>query len=120
MIDPMRTVVTLIVPLAYIAFMIFSFVDVLLTPTWRAKGLPKVAWLFLVVLFNPIAGIIWFLAGKERDDSPERRQVAPDDDPEFLARMRMKDDQDERIRRLEQELADLDDDQPDGNGPAPR
>jgi uncharacterized protein YigA (DUF484 family) len=37
------------------------------------------------------------------------RTVAPDDDPEFLNRLRRDRDQEARIRKLEQELAELDD-----------
>jgi Phospholipase_D-nuclease N-terminal len=104
-----------------IAFMIFAFVDVLLTQDWRVRGVPKIVWLVIVLLLSPIGGILWFFVGKEPIDgpvkAPRRREVAPDDDPEFLARMRAKDDQDERIRKLEQELAELDDDQTDPGDP---
>ncbi len=99
-----------------IAFMIFAFVDVLLTQDWRVRGVPKIVWLVIVLLLSPIGGILWFFVGKEPVDSPvarQHREVAPDDDPDFLARVRMKDDQDERIRELERQLAELDDEQPD-------
>jgi len=113
----------LIIGFVQIAFMIFAFVDVLLTQTWRVRGVPKIVWVFIVLILSPIGGILWFVVGKEKLDAesapPQMRQVHPDDDPEFLARMRMKDDQDERIRRLEAELAaldsDIDGDQPDKN-----
>lgn len=97
-----------------IAFLIFSFVDVLLTDDSRVRGLPKVVWVFVVILVTPIGGILWFLLGKEPAVRAARATpVAPDDDPDFLRRLGTQEDQDERIRRLEQELADLDDDQPD-------
>ena len=38
--------------------------------------------------------------------------VAPDDDPTFLSGLRREEEQNERIRQLEQELSDLDDDPP--------
>ncbi|CAN5178747.1 PLD nuclease N-terminal domain-containing protein [soil metagenome] len=112
-----------VLTLVDLAFMIFAFVDVLLTQDWRVRGVPKVVWLIIVVLLSPIGGILWFFVGKEPVDAqaapPQRRQVAPDDDPDFLARMRLRDEQDERIRKLEQELAELDDEQPDsGDGHA--
>src|ERR1700712_1258399 len=91
-----------------LAFMIFAFVDVLLTQDWRIRGVPKIVWLIIVLLLSPIGGILWFFIGKEPIDSPigrAHRPLAPDDDPEFLARVRMKDDQDERIRQLEKPLA---------------
>jgi len=105
------TALRLLIPVVYFAFMIFAFVDVLLTQNWRVRGIPKAVWAFVVILINPIGGILWFVVGKEPiENTPPARTVAPDDDPDFLARMRLKDDQDERIRRLEQELADLDSD----------
>jgi hypothetical protein len=95
-----------------VAFLIFAAVDVLLTEQWRARGVPKIVWFFIVTLFSPIGGIIWFWAGKEpAEAAPPRRTLAPDDDKEFLRRMSA--EQDERIRRLERELAELDDDEPD-------
>jgi hypothetical protein len=39
--------------------------------------------------------------------------MAPDDDPAFLRSLGSDQEQDERIRQLEQELADLDDDSKD-------
>lgn len=120
--------VWLILAVIELAFMIFVFVDVLLTHDSRVRGVPKIVWLVIVLLLSPVGGILWFAIGKEpaaagapagsprgaSGRSVPSRPVAPDDDPDFLLRLRMKEEQDERIRRLEQELADLDDDQPDG------
>ena len=59
------------------------------------------------------SAILWFLIGKGPAGAvPSRGQVAPDDDLEFLHDLGRQEEQDERIRRLEQELADLDDDPP--------
>ncbi len=98
-----------ILALLDVAFLIFSAVDVVLTQPWRVRGVPKVVWFFIVALISPVGGILWFWVGKEPANAPPRtRQVAPDDDTEFLRRMSR--EQDDRIRRLEQELAELDDD----------
>jgi hypothetical protein len=95
-----------------VAFLIFAAIDVILTDTWRARGVPKIVWFFIVTLLSPLGGILWFWVGKEPGTSaPPRRSLAPDDDTEFLRRMSS--DQDERIRRLERELAELDDDEPE-------
>jgi len=95
-----------------IAIMIYSMIDVALTDRRRIRALNKPAWFFIVIL--PIIGpALWFFLGKARPDSGgERRTVAPDDDPNFLKNIRRDEEQDERIRRLEQELAELDDDPP--------
>ena len=98
--------------LIVIGLFVFALVDLTLTDRSRVRTLPKPAWYF--VLLVPIVGAaLWLLFGKERRDrGGERRQVAPDDDPTFLANLRRDEEQDERIRRLEQELSDLDDDPP--------
>lgn len=96
-----------------VAFMIFALIDVILTQQWRVRGVPKIVWAVIVLLLSPIGGILWFLIGKEPiEATTPSRFASPDDDPDFLARMRRDEAQDERIRRLEQELADLDDDKP--------
>jgi hypothetical protein len=96
-----------------VALSIFTFVDIALTEGRRVRGVPKGFWFFIALL--PILGaVLWFLVGKE-PASAAPRQVAPDDDPSFLRDLRRDDEQDERIRRLEQELADLDADDDDTN-----
>ena len=66
-------------------------------------------------LLIPIIGaILWFVLGKDRSSGRgQARRMAPDDDPAFLRRLGTDQEQDERIRKLEQELAELDDDSKD-------
>ena len=95
-----------------VALIIFTFVDIALTESRRIRGVPKGFWFFIALL--PFLGtILWFAVGKE----PARttRYLAPDDDPTFLKTVRRDEEQDERIRKLEEELAQLDsdDDAPD-------
>jgi hypothetical protein len=98
--------------LIVIGLFVFALVDLTLTDRSRVRTLPKVAWFF--VLLVPVVGAaLWLLFGKERGSrGGAPRTVAPDDDPTFLANLRRDEEQDERIRRLEQELAELDDDPP--------
>jgi hypothetical protein len=97
-----------------IAFLIFSIVDIALSNKNHVRAFPKPLWLLIVLL--PIIGpILWFLFGRGRGRKPssaERRVVAPDDDPQFLRNIGTEENQNERIRRLEQELSELDDDTP--------
>jgi hypothetical protein len=88
-----------------VALSIFTFVDIALTEGRRVRGVPKGFWFFIALL--PVIGaILWFVVGKE----PARpvRYLAPDDDPSFLTQVRLDEEQEERIRQLERELADLD------------
>lgn len=101
-----------------IAFWVYTIVDVLLTDRSRVRAFPKQLWALGVVLLPVIGGILWLVVGKARRSAGgARRPVAPDDDPAFLNTLSSDEiakraEQDERLRRLEQELADLDDDTP--------
>lgn len=110
--------VLLILALVATAFWVFTIVDCALQPPTRHRGVSKPMWVLIVVLLPVLGGILWLAIGRSRRTS---RLVAraPDDDPEFLGRITTVSDQDERIRRLEEELAQLDaeDDDPKWNTP---
>lgn len=96
-----------------VAFDVFAIVDVLLIDGRRIRALNRPLWVLVILALPVIGAILWFAVGRQRlDGESERRTVAPDDDPAFLKNLRRDEEQDERIRRLEQELADLDDDPP--------
>lgn len=90
-----------IVPLA---LTIYAFIDCLNTSEEDTKHLPKIAWVFIILLFWIVGPIVWLAAGKTRHNRPggtgpgswqrNRRQqwVAPDDNPDFLKSL--KDDKD--------------------------
>lgn len=95
-----------------VALDIFAIVDIVMIDQRRVRGLPKVAWAFIVLI--PVVGLLlWFLIGRAPEQTQRMTRVlAPDDDPNFLRDIRRDEEAAERIRRLEQELADLDDDPP--------
>jgi len=101
-------------------FTVFVIVDTAMTPRTRMRGLPKPAWIAVVVLVPVIGGILWLTVGKDRTDLARSsgRRLGPDDDPDFLSGLGRTRSEEERIRRLEQELADLDSAGPDADGPA--
>lgn len=101
---------------AALVFCIYSVADCALFDRSRVRGLPKPVWVLVVILFPIIGGILWFLVGRGRRKADlARRVTAPDDDPAFLGKLRLDHDQEERIRRLEKELAELDDNGPDND-----
>ncbi|MFJ9518885.1 PLD nuclease N-terminal domain-containing protein [Kitasatospora sp. NPDC101801] len=106
-------------PLLLLALWIWAFIDCLTTPEQEVKHLPKVAWVIIVLLFPLVGSIAWLAIGKRRGGPTSARatgrQVAPDDNPEFLASL--KKDQGDRdaellkeweadLRRREEELRD--------------
>ncbi|MEU5330226.1 PLD nuclease N-terminal domain-containing protein [Streptomyces parvus] len=82
-----------IVPLA---LTIYAFIDCLNTSEEDTKHLPKIAWVFIILLFWIVGPVVWLVAGKNRHNRAAgagpsswqrgRRQqwVAPDDNPDFL------------------------------------
>jgi hypothetical protein len=106
--------VWLVLVVIAVALTIFTIVDVILTDRGRVRGVPKLVWVLVAVI--PVVGAaLWFLVGRApatATPSVQRSYSAPDDDVAFLRDLSAKEDQDERIRRLERELAELDDEPP--------
>jgi hypothetical protein len=85
-----------------LALLVIALIDCLSAEEFQIRALPRVVWVFLILLFSPIGAIAWFVAGRParavklsngttwRPGSgfPEKERprvpVAPDDDPEFL------------------------------------
>ncbi|HEY5223110.1 MAG TPA: PLD nuclease N-terminal domain-containing protein [Microbacteriaceae bacterium] len=111
--------VRLAVPLAVAVAVvyIYTIVDCALFDRGRVRGLPKWAWIFVVILFPLIGSALWFLIGRSsRNAATSIRSSAPDDDPEFLRGLgkaavknpKRSREQEERIRQMEKDLAELD------------
>lgn len=100
--------------LIYAAITIYTIVDIVLIDRSRVKGLPKVVWVIIVIVFPVVGAVVWFLLGRERmsQRGVRRGPSAPDDDPEFLRKLSREQQQEERIRQLEERLRELDDDKP--------
>ncbi|MFE2826397.1 PLD nuclease N-terminal domain-containing protein [Streptomyces sp. NPDC059271] len=84
--------------LLVLALWIYAFIDCLNTPEEEVKGLPKVVWVIIILLFGEVlvGPVAWLVAGRnrrgpaggvgssERSRGQRARFVAPDDNPEFL------------------------------------
>ena len=107
-----------------LAVWIFCIIDVITTPESEVRNLPKVVWLLLVIVLVDIGSIAWLVAGRnwagKTADLPYkgnggRRAVAqrypeydrpgrfaasnPDDDEEFLARLKARAEEQRRRAR---------------------
>jgi len=110
--------VLLILALVATAFWVYTIVDCAVQPPTRHRGVSKPVWILIVLLIPVLGGLLWLAVGRIRNSTIAARR-APDDDPEFLGSLGAVTDQDERIRRLEEELAQLDaeDDDPRWGSP---
>ncbi|MFT4136183.1 PLD nuclease N-terminal domain-containing protein [Microbacterium sp.] len=110
--------ILLIVALLAVAFWVYSIADCALQSPDRHRGVGKPVWMLIVILLPVLGGLLWFVVGRVRPRAvPAFR--APDDNPEFLGGIGTISDQDERIRRLEEELAALDAEDDDPRWPHP-
>ena len=105
--------ILLILALVATAFWVYTIVDVSVQSPTRHRGVSKPIWILIVVLLPVLGGLLWLTVGRVRRSTLAARR-APDDDPDFLGKLGTMSDQDERIRRLEEELAllDAEDDDP--------
>lgn len=111
--------VLLIVALLATAFWVYSIVDCAVQPPSRHRGVSKPAWIVIVIVLPVVGGLLWFFIGRTGAAAMAKARRAPDDDPEFLNRIGSISDQDERIRKLEEELAQLDAEDEDPRAPRP-
>lgn len=98
---------------------IYAFIDCLNTPEERVRGLPKVVWVIIILLFGEVlvGPVAWLIAGKTRyapagGSTPSEWHrnhrmdwVAPDDNPEFLKSLKEENQKDEAL--LKEWEADL-------------
>jgi hypothetical protein len=107
------------------ALLLTALIDCISTDKAEIRALPKFMWILAILCFSPFAALAWFLSGrKQLVESGSRashpaggavrplRPIAPDDDPEFLRKLgrRTRSDEDEVLRRLEDDLQRRDDD----------
>jgi hypothetical protein len=95
---------------------VFCIIDVITTPEDEVRNIPKLAWLFIVILLFDVGSIAWLVAGRNwnrrpadlpykgnvgrQPNRPSRtRATNPDDDEEFLAQLRARAEEQRRRAR---------------------
>jgi hypothetical protein len=102
-----------------LALTVVALIDCLSTDEYAVRNLPKIAWVFIILLFSPVGPIVWFVAGRPQQvrtgraqvwrpgsgfpESERPRRLAPDDDPDFL-RTRARAQDEELFRKWEADL----------------
>jgi hypothetical protein len=110
----------ILLSLVMAAVMVWALVEVAQADRARVRMLPKAAWVVIVVLLAPFGPLAWFWLGRPhalvaarttggypavplRSRRAGVSRPAPDDDPEFLAMLKARADQQRRLRRLEED-----------------
>ncbi|MFP7707422.1 PLD nuclease N-terminal domain-containing protein [Trueperella sp. LYQ141] len=124
-----------ILPIIFlIALVIYAVMDCVRTPVMPAR-ISKLAWLLLIILVPGIGALIWLYfkyqnvfnsgyrsVGFGRPAAPSG-PVAPDDDPEFLARLEARNRRKAYEQRLREEESENTDESPasppDSSAPRP-
>ncbi|HLP22745.1 MAG TPA: PLD nuclease N-terminal domain-containing protein [Microbacteriaceae bacterium] len=62
---------------------VFCAVDAVMLSRLRIRGLPRWAWVLIIIAVPVVGAVLWLTVGRGRRPTV----VAPDDDPEFLAEL---------------------------------
>lgn len=114
--------------LVMLALWVFCIIDVITTPEPDVRNLPKMAWLFIVLILPDIGSIVWLVAGRNWQGRPTSYRSAtaaaaypeydrpgravpadPHDDDAFLQQVRQRAEaqrreyQERRRRELQEE-----------------
>ena len=92
---------------AVLALTVYALVDLFVTQAARVRAFPKPVWIAVIVVLPLLGPILWLFVGKNRRMPKQTTPMFPDDDMGFLGRIDRESAED-RIRRLEEELRQLD------------
>lgn len=92
---------------AVLALTVYALVDLFVTQAARVRAFPKPVWIAVIVVLPLLGPILWLFVGKNRRIPKQTTPMFPDDDMGFLGRIDRESAED-RIRRLEEELRQLD------------
>ncbi|HNV10326.1 MAG TPA: PLD nuclease N-terminal domain-containing protein [Propionibacteriaceae bacterium] len=77
-----------ILVIVILSMSIYAVTEVAQSERFRVRSMPKWMWA-LAVIFIPVAGpLFWFVFGRPVADRPIQRDIPPDDDPDFLRKLR--------------------------------
>lgn len=111
-----------------LALLVYCVLDVITTPASAVRGLPKPAWLVLVVLLPLIGGSAWLFAGRPRRaavpdpsrlahaDTRPTGTASPDDDEAFLHSLAQRAAEQRRRAEQQRQREQADRDRREGDG----
>lgn len=74
----------LLILAVYIALTAYCITDIIIHPEENPHGLPKILWIFVIILVPYAGAAAWFFLKYRRGRPAPPRPSAPDDDPDYL------------------------------------
>lgn len=80
----------------------YAVIDCVRTEDERKPGVPTWAWVAMILLLQPLVGaLLWLFISRftpetPGPETPHRKPIAPDDDPDFLRYLQEKNRRDQR------------------------
>ena len=70
---------------------LYALIDCARTEQELLRGLPKWAWLLIIIFIGTFGAVAYLIWGRQRRQGPgrggKRRVIGPDDDPDFLRKL---------------------------------
>jgi hypothetical protein len=111
------------VALLVLVLEIYAIANCILTPESEVRGVPKVVWLIFIVVLPLLGSVLWLGVGRNRPPRPVRMPGSAYDSHSAAARPSGGYGDltaDERIRRMEEDLARLERESGEDEDPRPR
>ena len=92
------------------AMWVVALIDVILAEEYRVRHLPKIAWVFIVILLPLVGSVIWFAVGRpegppsftsSRQPEPRTTGFPEYERPEYKAAIAARDDEEFRRKARE-------------------
>ncbi|OUC76716.1 MULTISPECIES: PLD nuclease N-terminal domain-containing protein [Gordonia] len=115
--------------LIYLVILVIALIDIIKTDDAAVRGLPKFAWVILVVMLPLVGALVWLAVGRPAADERPHRQDSgaasefpeydhpgryvpqdPEADREFLQQLRDRAEKQRQTAREQQRAADRTDD----------
>jgi hypothetical protein len=115
--------IEVLVGLLVLVLEIYAIANCILTPPSEVRGVPKAVWLIFIVLLPLLGSVLWLGVGRDRASRPARMprpEYRSDVPPPEVGRGYAALTSDERIRRMEEDLARLEREADEDDGPDKR
>ncbi|MEZ5186781.1 MAG: PLDc N-terminal domain-containing protein [Candidatus Nanopelagicales bacterium] len=80
--------VKVLLGLAALGLLIFALIDLFQVRSDDVRGGSRFLWLLAILLLPVVGAVLWLVFGREPAEGPKRRTLPPDDDPDFLRKVR--------------------------------